>query len=81
MSCVCSPCVRLEHTGGHQAALADGPSPCCCARHCTAPPAGNGLRSGRKVLRKALVGQKLVDYYPPDPIKADPLMLNLKAEQ
>jgi hypothetical protein len=33
------------------------------------------------VLRKAVVGQKLVDYYPPDPIKADPLMLNLKAEQ
>ncbi|EFN51343.1 hypothetical protein CHLNCDRAFT_55205 [Chlorella variabilis] len=41
---------------------------------------GNGLRSGRKVLRRPLLGQKLVDYYPPDPIKADPLMLNLKAE-
>lgn len=43
--------------------------------------AGNGLRSGRKVLRRPLLGQKLVDYYPPDPIKADPLMLNLKAEK
>ena len=43
--------------------------------------AGNGLRSGRKVLRRPLLGHKLVDYYPPDPIKADPLMLNLKAEK
>ncbi|KAI3439130.1 hypothetical protein D9Q98_001538 [Chlorella vulgaris] len=41
---------------------------------------GNGLRSGRKVLRRALVGPRLVAYYPPDPLKSDPLMLNIKAE-
>ncbi|GMH42503.1 hypothetical protein BSKO_10422 [Bryopsis sp. KO-2023] len=39
---------------------------------------GNGLRSGRKVLRKKLVGERIVNYYL-DPIK-DPLMLNLKNE-
>ena len=66
-----------------QPALADPrrrPTPAhCTARHFLA--AGNGQRSGRKVLRKALVGEKVAGYYPPDPIKADPLMLNLKAEQ
>lgn len=41
---------------------------------------GNGLRSGRKVLRRPLLGAKLAAWYPPDPIKHDPLMLNLKAE-
>ncbi|KAI7839660.1 hypothetical protein COHA_006469 [Chlorella ohadii] len=41
---------------------------------------GNGLRSGRKVLRKALVGERLMAWYPPDPIKHDPLMLSVKAE-
>lgn len=42
--------------------------------------AGNGLRSGRKVLRRPLLGAKLAAWYPPDPIKRDPLMLDLKAE-
>lgn len=41
---------------------------------------GNGLRSGRKVLRRPLLGAKLMAWYPPDPIKHDPLMLNLKSE-
>lgn len=56
----------------------------CVARPCSLPPicpAGNGLRSGRKVLRQALAGKKLLEWYPSDPIKADPLMLDLKAEK
>lgn len=49
----------------------------------TLPPLrpGNGLRSGRKALRKALVGAKIAAYYPEDPVKADPLMLSIKAEK
>lgn len=39
---------------------------------------GNGLRSGRKILRKKLVGDMIASYYI-EPIK-DPLMLNLKQE-
>ena len=46
-----------------------------------AAPAGNGLRSGRKVLQRALVGARVAAYYPVDPIKADPLMLSIKAEK
>lgn len=41
---------------------------------------GNGLRSGRKVLRRPLIGSKLVAWYPEDPSKRDPLMINFKAE-
>ncbi|PSC67922.1 28S ribosomal mitochondrial-like [Micractinium conductrix] len=41
---------------------------------------GNGLRSGRKVLRRPLLGQKLVDWYPSQDVGQDPLMLNIKAE-
>jgi hypothetical protein len=33
------------------------------------------------VLRRVLVGPRLVAYYPPDPLKSDPLMLNIKAER
>lgn len=32
------------------------------------------------MLRQAVVGLRLVAYYPPDPLKTDPLMLNIKAE-
>jgi hypothetical protein len=42
---------------------------------------GNGLRSGRKVLRKKLKGETMVAWYPANPIKADPLMPDLKAER
>lgn len=53
--------------------------------HCPTRPAsraaGNGMRSGRKVLRKALVGERLMAWYPPDPTKHDPLMLSIKAEK
>jgi len=35
---------------------------------------GNGLPSGRKVLRKAMIGDKLVEYYPRSLVKMDPLM-------
>jgi small subunit ribosomal protein S33 len=41
---------------------------------------GNGLRSGRKVLRRPLKGEQLKAWYPPDPVKHDPLMLSIKAE-
>ncbi len=42
--------------------------------------AGNGLRSGRKVLRQKLLGPTLVAYYPEDISKKDPFMLDMKAE-
>lgn len=42
---------------------------------------GNGLPSGRKILRKKLVGEKIAAYYDhARPIK-DPLIVDLKAEQ
>ena len=34
---------------------------------------GNGLRSGRKVLRKKLIGDKVARYYPEEISKADPM--------
>lgn len=37
---------------------------------------GNGLPSGRKVLRKAMIGDKLVEYYPRSLVKMDPLMVD-----
>lgn len=43
--------------------------------------AGDGQRSGRKVLRRGLIGQRLVEYYPKDLSAADPFMLSLKAEK
>lgn len=42
---------------------------------------GNGLRSGRKVLRKKLMSAKLLEYYPTSISKQDPFMLDLKAER
>jgi small subunit ribosomal protein S33 len=42
---------------------------------------GNGLRSGRKILRAPLLGEKLAAYYPEDIVKADPLMISIKAEK
>ncbi len=42
---------------------------------------GDGLRSGRKVVRAPLLGARLAAYYPDDIIKSDPLMINLKAER
>lgn len=42
---------------------------------------GNGLRSGRKILRKKLIGDTIASYYPKEISKSDPFMLNLKAER
>lgn len=42
---------------------------------------GNGLRSGRKVLQKKLLGAKIAAYYPEDILKSDPFMPDLKAER
>jgi small subunit ribosomal protein S33 len=42
---------------------------------------GDGLRSGRKVLRAPLLGPKLAAYYPEDIVKSDPLMISIKAEK
>lgn len=42
---------------------------------------GNGLRSGRKILRGQLLGEKLAAYYPEDIVKQDPLMINIRAER
>jgi hypothetical protein len=42
---------------------------------------GNGLRSGRKVLRGKLLGPMIASYYPEDLEKGDPLMVSIKAEK
>ena len=42
---------------------------------------GNGLRSGRKVLRTKLLGPKIASYYPEDILKSDPFLLDHKAER
>ena len=42
---------------------------------------GNGLRSGRKILRRKLIGEKIAAYYPEDILKVDPFMPDLKAER
>lgn len=34
---------------------------------------GNGLPSGRKILRKPLIGERLVNWYPSSMAKMDPL--------
>ena len=42
---------------------------------------GNGLPSGRKILRKKLMGEKIASYYAhAEPLK-DPLIVNLEAER
>jgi len=38
---------------------------------------GNGLPSGRKILRKPLVGEALVEYYPTAVAAKDPLFVDL----
>lgn len=48
---------------------------------CPRTAAGNGLRSGRKVLRQKLLGETMVGYYPEDISKKDPFMLDIKAEK
>lgn len=42
---------------------------------------GNGLRSGRKILRRKLIGNKIASYYPEDITKKDPFMPDLIAER
>ena len=42
---------------------------------------GNGLRSGRKVLRKKLVGDKIADYYLEPISKLDPMFVDLDLER
>lgn len=42
---------------------------------------GNGLRSGRKVLRKKLIGDKIASYYPTPISKLDPMFVDLDAER
>ncbi|GAB4815743.1 hypothetical protein N2152v2_002789 [Parachlorella kessleri] len=42
---------------------------------------GNGLRSGRKVLRQKLLGPTLVSYYPEDFSRKDPFLVDMKAER
>uniref|UniRef100_A0A061RNP6 Small ribosomal subunit protein mS33 n=2 Tax=Tetraselmis sp. GSL018 TaxID=582737 RepID=A0A061RNP6_9CHLO len=42
---------------------------------------GDGKRSGRKVLRKALVAERIADWYMPLETKADPIFADPKNEQ
>lgn len=42
---------------------------------------GNGLRSGRKVLSKKLLGPVVEAYYPKDIFAGDPLLVDLDAER
>ena len=42
---------------------------------------GNNLRSGAKVLRKKLVGEKVANYYLKPIEKEDPLHVDLRAER
>ena len=42
---------------------------------------GNGLRSGAKLLKKKLVGEKIASYYPEPISKFDPMYINLRAER
>ncbi len=42
---------------------------------------GNGLRSGHKVLRSKLVGEKLVSWYPKPVEKFDPMFLDPNEER
>ena len=77
-----SRCLLLRSRWGAGAAWAQF----AAVRRCRPPrtrarPAGNGLRSGRKVLRRKLVGPTLVGWYPQDMTKTDPLLLNLDAER
>jgi len=42
---------------------------------------GNGLRSGAKLLKKKLSGEKIATYYPEPVAKHDPMYINLRAER
>ena len=42
---------------------------------------GDGLRSGRKILARPLIGPKVASYYPSDWFAGDPLLLDLEAEK
>lgn len=42
---------------------------------------GNGQRSGAKVLRKKLLGDKIASYYPTPISKFDPMFVSLRAER
>ena len=42
---------------------------------------GNGLRSGRKVLRKKLIGDKIASYYPEPIQKFDPMFVDQDIER
>ena len=42
---------------------------------------GNGLRSGRKFLRRNLLGPVFTSYYPDEMTKYDPLLPNLEADK
>jgi small subunit ribosomal protein S33 len=39
------------------------------------------LRSGRKVLRRSLIGEKVANYYPPKWFAGDPLLMDIEAER
>ena len=42
---------------------------------------GNGLRSGRKVLRKKLIGDKIASYYPEPVATYDPMFVDTNIER
>ena len=42
---------------------------------------GNGLRSGRKVLRKKLIGDTIASYYPEPVAKYDPMFVDMNIER
>ena len=42
---------------------------------------GDGLRSGRKILAKPLIGDRVASYYPEDWFAGDPLLLDVEAER
>jgi Mitochondrial ribosomal subunit S27 len=42
---------------------------------------GNNLRSGRKILRKKPIGDVLMNWYYPNPLKDDPLLIDTDAER
>jgi len=42
---------------------------------------GDGLRSGRKILRRPLIGDRVASYYPDDWFAGDPLLIDVEAER
>ncbi len=42
---------------------------------------GNNLRSGRKLLRKRLIGEKVASYYPEPISKIDPMFVDMDLER